>query len=118
MDNGAGSPNGLREADILSHALGQPYQITEALREYDCDILEGKSDPESWQLHPAIAFPDLIVEILANAWFPHSDFKLSCGSQDKIPQQLDTLALVVEAPVVQFKDPDKTRLRQAIAPVG
>ncbi len=70
---------------------------------------------QSWQLHPEIAFPDLIVEILANAWFPHSDFKLSCGSQDKIPQQLDTLALVVEAPVVQFKDPDKTRLRQAIA---
>jgi hypothetical protein len=55
-----------------------------------------------------IAFFELIVEMLANAWFPHSDFKLSCGSQDKIPQQLDALALVVEAPVVQFKDPDKT----------
>jgi hypothetical protein len=55
-----------------------------------------------------IAFSDLIVEMLAHAWFPHSDFKLSFGSQDKITQQLDALALVVEAPVVQFKDPDKT----------
>ena len=55
-----------------------------------------------------IAFSDLIVEMLANAWFPHRDFKLSFGSQDKIAQQLDALALVVEAPVVQFKDPDKT----------
>ena len=46
--------------------------------------------------------------MLAHAWFPHSDFKLSFGSQDKIAQQLDALALVVEAPVVQFKDADKT----------
>jgi len=42
-------------ADILSHELGQPYQITDALREYDCGILEGKSDPESWRLHQEIA---------------------------------------------------------------
>jgi broad specificity phosphatase PhoE len=32
---------------ILSQTLGLPYQITDALREYDCGILEGKSDPES-----------------------------------------------------------------------
>ncbi|MFM7326004.1 MAG: hypothetical protein ACKO4L_13980, partial [Nodosilinea sp.] len=42
-----------------------------------------------------IAFFDLIVEMLANAWFPHSYFKLSFGSQDKIAQQLDALALVI-----------------------
>jgi hypothetical protein len=48
-------------------------------------------------------------------WFPHTYFKLSFGSQDKIAQQLDALALVVEDPIIQFKDPDKTLLRQAIA---
>lgn len=42
-------------AEILSHTLDLPYQITDALREYDCGILEGKSDPESWQLHQEIA---------------------------------------------------------------
>ncbi|UIE37732.1 histidine phosphatase family protein [Leptodesmis sichuanensis] len=42
-------------ATILSQVLGLPYQITDAPREYDCGILEGKSDPESWQLHQAIA---------------------------------------------------------------
>ncbi len=42
-------------AAILSQALGPPYQITDALREYDCGILEGKSDPASWQLHQEIA---------------------------------------------------------------
>jgi hypothetical protein len=57
----------------------------------------------------------LIIEMLANAWFPHTYFKLSFGRQDKIAQQLDALALVVEDPIIQFKDPDKTLLRQAIA---
>lgn len=38
-------------ADILSTAFGKPYQVTEALREYDCGILEDRSDEESWQLH-------------------------------------------------------------------
>ena len=41
--------------------------------------------------------------------------QLSFGRQDKIAQQLDALALVVEDPIIQFKDPDKTLLRQAIA---
>jgi broad specificity phosphatase PhoE len=36
-------------ADILSDALGLPYQITDALREYDCGILEGKSDEAAWE---------------------------------------------------------------------
>lgn len=38
-------------ADIFSTSLGQAYRITEALREYDCGILEEKSDEESWRLH-------------------------------------------------------------------
>lgn len=38
-------------ADILYQALGLPYRVTEALREYNCGILEGQSDDESWRLH-------------------------------------------------------------------
>lgn len=38
-------------ADILSASFGVPYQITEALREYDCGILEEKGDEESWRSH-------------------------------------------------------------------
>ena len=41
-------------ADILSQSLGQPYQVTEALREYDCGILEEQSDDASWGLHREI----------------------------------------------------------------
>ena len=42
-------------AEILSQAFYLPYQITEVLREYDCGILEEKSDEESWKLHGEIA---------------------------------------------------------------
>ncbi|MFM7449308.1 MAG: histidine phosphatase family protein [Leptolyngbyaceae cyanobacterium] len=45
----------IETAKILSQTLELPYQITDTLREYDCGILEGKSDPESWQLHQEIA---------------------------------------------------------------
>ena len=38
-------------ADILYQSLGLPYRVTEALREYNCGVLEGKSDEESWRLH-------------------------------------------------------------------
>ena len=33
---------------ILAHRLYLPYQVTEALREYDCGILEGRSDDACW----------------------------------------------------------------------
>ena len=37
--------------EILSIRLGIPYQTTEALREYDCGILEEKGDEQSWKYH-------------------------------------------------------------------
>ena len=42
-------------SEILSQSFNLPYQITEALREYDCGILEEKSDEASWKLHGEIA---------------------------------------------------------------
>ena len=47
-------------ADILSQSLRQPYQVTKALREYDCGILEQQSDDSSWGLHRQI-YEDWIV---------------------------------------------------------
>jgi broad specificity phosphatase PhoE len=38
-------------ADVLSTVIDIPYQVTEALREYDCGILEEKGDEESWRYH-------------------------------------------------------------------
>jgi len=63
----------------------------------------------------SVSFEELIVEMLANAWFPHTFFKLSFGSQDKISQKLDSLDLVIDEPIIRFRDTDKTLLRQAIS---
>lgn len=62
-----------------------------------------------------VSFEILIVEMLANAWFSHTFFKLSFGSQDKIAQKLDSLDLVIDEPIIRFRDTDKTLLRQAIS---
>jgi transcriptional regulator with XRE-family HTH domain len=61
-----------------------------------------------------ISFVDLVVEILANAWFPHNYFKLSFGTQDKITEKLDSLNLAISEPILKFNDPDKQLLRKTI----
>jgi len=38
-------------AEILAARLGREFETTGALREFDCGILEGRSDPQSWALH-------------------------------------------------------------------
>jgi broad specificity phosphatase PhoE len=38
-------------AEQLSNDLGIPFEVSDALREYDCGDIEGKSDPASWQIH-------------------------------------------------------------------
>jgi 2,3-bisphosphoglycerate-dependent phosphoglycerate mutase len=38
----------VQTAQILSEQLGVSYEVTDALREFDCGILEGKSDAGSW----------------------------------------------------------------------
>ena len=34
---------------ILANQLGVDYELTDALREYDCGILEGRADPAAWR---------------------------------------------------------------------
>ena len=41
-------------AEILAEELTIPLEISDALREYDCGILEGKSDRGSWEQHVRI----------------------------------------------------------------
>jgi probable phosphoglycerate mutase len=50
----------VQTAEILSQALGVGFQVTDALREYDCGSLEGKSDAATWDAFWA----------LREAWWP------------------------------------------------
>ncbi|MBD6614803.1 helix-turn-helix domain-containing protein [Komarekiella sp. 'clone 1'] len=61
-----------------------------------------------------ISFQEIIVEMLANAWYPHKYFKLSFGIQDQIANKLDTLELEITEPILKFRDTDKKLLRNTI----
>jgi hypothetical protein len=61
-----------------------------------------------------ISFQDIIVEMLANAWYPHKYFKLSFGIQDQIANKLDALELEITEPILKFRDTDKKLLRTSI----
>jgi broad specificity phosphatase PhoE len=41
----------VQTAQVLSNALGVDWEVTDALREFDCGVAEGRSDPEAWELH-------------------------------------------------------------------
>jgi len=68
-------------------------------------------DRRNFDVSSVIEFREIIIEMLANAWYPHSYFKLSFGVQDKIIHKLDSLQLKF----TNFKDPNKKDLREAIA---
>lgn len=61
-----------------------------------------------------ISFQDIIVEMLANAWYPHNYFKLSFGTQDQIANKLDAFKLEITEPILKFRDTDKKLLRNTI----
>jgi hypothetical protein len=62
-----------------------------------------------------ISFQDIIVEMLANAWYPHNYFKLFFGTQDQIAKKLDSLRLEITEPILKFRDTDKKLLRTTIS---
>ncbi len=44
----------VQTTEILAGVLDLPYVIAAALREYDCGIIEGKSDAANWDLYHAL----------------------------------------------------------------
>lgn len=61
-----------------------------------------------------ISFQEIVIEMLANAWYPHNYFKLSFGTQDQIANKLESLVLEITEPILKFRDTDKKLLRKAI----
>ena len=41
-------------AEILAQELGLAVETTDALREYDCGVAEGRSDADAWALYQAV----------------------------------------------------------------
>lgn len=66
-------------------------------------------------VYSPISFREIIIEMLANAWYPYTYFKLSFGLQDKIANKLDLLNLESNDTQLIFQDPDKKNLRRRIS---
>lgn len=50
----------LETSMVVAHRLGLDYDVVEALREYDCGILEGRADEVAWRRWKAL-FDDWVV---------------------------------------------------------
>ncbi len=70
---------------------------------------------ENFDIGSPISFQDIIVEMLANAWYPHNYFKIFFGTQDQIANKLDSLELEITEPILKYRDTDKKLLRTAIS---
>jgi hypothetical protein len=60
-----------------------------------------------------ISLRELVIEMLVNAWYPHTYFKLSFGREDKITTKLDSLELDLDEPA--FDESEKEALREEIS---
>ena len=61
-----------------------------------------------------ISLKDLAIEMLVVAWYPHSAFRLSFGSQDMIAKKLDTLEISSNQSLLKITENNKEILRQNI----
>lgn len=68
---------------------------------------------QNFNIDSPISLRDLLIEILVNAWYPHTYFKLSFGIQDKIAIKLDSLELDLDKPA--FDESEKNLLREEIS---
>ena len=62
-----------------------------------------------------ITFKEIVIEMLANAWYSHTYFKLSFGKQDKIADKLDYLNIDISDTKIIFQDTEKRHLRKTIS---
>jgi hypothetical protein len=65
-----------------------------------------------------ITLNELAIEMLVNAWYPHSVFRLSFGLQDIVTRKLDSLGLQMDQSFLKVTESNKNILREAIKAKG
>jgi len=106
----------LPDSEILNVlALSQIFEATTTSYKYlfflsILDLLK----KEQFKASLSLSFESIFVEMLANAWYPHSQFRLSFGKKDQIPKILDSLDIKITKPILEFTDFDQSEFRQSI----
>lgn len=74
-------------AEILAEALGHAYQTSKALREYDCGILEGRTDEAAWRLYHEVS----------DAWMLRQEWERRIPGGESLRDIAERLAPFVES---------------------
>jgi len=62
-----------------------------------------------------IKYDDILLEMLANAWYPHNFFKLSFGVNDRIAQELDRLNINLDGKRLTNNAASKQQLKEILS---
>ncbi len=81
---------------ILANRLGIDYEITDALREYDCGVAEGRADDGGWQLWRE----------LFDAWAVHRRYEYRIEGGESFYDIRDRFVPFVEGVVDRYRDSD------------
>jgi hypothetical protein len=65
--------------------------------------------------HLVISLDDILLQMLASAWYPHTYFKLSFGVNDRIAEELDRLGLGEFSGGMGFGSDARSKLKARIA---
>jgi 2,3-bisphosphoglycerate-dependent phosphoglycerate mutase len=82
----------VQTAEILSAALGATCEITDALREYDCGILEGRADEAAWAQHMAVF----------DAWVQRRDWERRIEGGESFNEIRDRFVPFVERLIAEY----------------
>lgn len=84
----------VQTAQILAQMLGVPYETADALREYDCGILEGMSDEASWSVYR---------EVL-NDWIEHGHWERRIEGGESFLDIKERFVPFIERLVAEYQD--------------
>ena len=78
---------------VLAHRLDVDYEVTEALREYDCGVLEGRSGEDAWR-----GWQDLF-----DAWVVHHEWERRIEGGESFYDIRDRFVPFIEELVNRYK---------------
>lgn len=87
-------------AQILAERLHLPVQSADALREFDCGVMEGRGDPDAWRAHEAVV----------HAWDEAHDYDYRISDGESFNDLRTRFVPFVEGLLREFAEVDGTIL--------
>ena len=85
---------------IVAERLGVEYEVTDALREFDCGVAEGRADEVAWQMWQAVF----------NNWTLHRQWEQRIEGGESFNDVRDRFVPFVEGLVAQYGNTDDANL--------